>query len=76
MSTAAQHPPDRRAEATREVVGLVEAALEGAQRMQGNGHDGVRAVEHVGAGRAHQRGQRRGQRASFSVLEGVDDLPQ
>jgi len=76
MTAAAQHSPHRRAEAPGQVVGLVKAALQGAQGMQGHGHDGIGATEHVGAGRAHQRGQRRGQRASFSILEGVDDLPQ
>jgi hypothetical protein len=57
MPAAAQHPPDWQTEAARQVVGLIEAALQGAPRMQRHRHDGISAAEDVSAGRPHQGGQ-------------------
>lgn len=71
-----QGAPHGPSQGARQVVRLIEAALPGAPGMQRNGHDGISAMECVRAGVGHQRGQFAGKRATFLVLERVDDLAQ
>ena len=52
---------DRQAELARQVVGLIEAACNGAQRMERHRHDGVRVLEQVRAGLAHHAPERFGE---------------
>jgi hypothetical protein len=71
-----ENAPDRQAEASRQVVSLVEASRHGAPRVQRNGDDRVGAFEDFRSRFLHHRGQRSCQDAPPFVFERVDDLPQ
>jgi hypothetical protein len=73
---AREHAPNRQADASRKVVGLIESALHASPWVQRHGHDRIRAGEHGFARVDHHLCQRRCEGAAPVVLEGVDDLAQ
>jgi len=76
VSRPPQQAPHRKSQRAGEVVGLVESACQGPVRMEGHGHDRIDARQHIGARAAHQRPERRSQRAAFFVLERVHNRAQ
>jgi hypothetical protein len=76
VTNAPKHMPDRKSHLPRQVVGLVEAALQRPQRMKRDRNHRVRAREKVGAGGPQQRAERTREDAAAVVLERVDDLPE
>ena len=68
-----QRVPDRKAQSLRQLRRLIEAAYESSERMKGNGHDEIGALEDRSARPAHHRAQPGGERSPFVVLERVDD---
>jgi hypothetical protein len=51
---APEDPPHRQAQATGEIIGLVESALKGPPRMQWHGHDGIRLGDQIRSSPTHQ----------------------
>jgi hypothetical protein len=74
VTDATQHAPDRQAQLAREIVGLIEPALDRPERMERDRDDRIRAREQIAPGLAKKAAKRRGQRATALVFEGVDDL--
>ena len=70
---SAKQIDDRKVEIVRECSGLVEATAPPAQRMQGDGNHAGGICQEIAAGRAHQAGQRAGERLPVLVFERVDD---
>jgi hypothetical protein len=68
--------PHRRAEVPRQIVGLIEAPLPGAPRMQGYGNDGVGLGQPFDACLCHQPRERPRQQPPLFVLERLDDSAQ
>lgn len=64
------------AEMTREVVGLVEAALKSSERMERHRHDRIGVGKDVSAGFTEKARERSCERATPLVLECVDDVTQ
>ena len=73
MPHAPQDTPDGQPELARKVVGLVETALERAERMERNGNHGVRARQKIGTFVPQKRRKRPGEPAPALVLERVND---
>ena len=71
-----QRAHDGQSEVARQIVGLVEAAVEPSPGMQGHGNHAVSIAQQVGARGPHHGRERRGEDPSPFVLERVDDLPQ
>ena len=75
-SPPSQDIRNRDVEAPRQYFSLVEATTPSAQRVQGDGNDGIGAVKQVMSRDAHQSGERTGQRPPSLVLECVNELAQ
>jgi len=70
---ASERAHHRQSEATCQIVGLIEAARPASRRVERNRYDCIGAFEDVVSPRAHERGERTGERPPAVVLEGVHD---
>jgi hypothetical protein len=61
---------------SRQVIRLIEAALQRPPQMQRHRDDGVGALQELRPGACDQRGEWSGQDAPLAVLEGMDDPAQ
>ena len=75
-SPPSQDIRNRNVEVSRQHLSLIEAATPPAQRVQGDGNDGIGMVKQVTSRDAHQCGERTGQRPPSLVLECVNELAQ
>ncbi len=75
-SPPSQDIRNRDVEVSRQHLSLIEAATPPAQRVQGDGNDGIGMVKQVTSRDAHQCGERTGQRPPSLVLECVNELAQ
>jgi hypothetical protein len=76
MPASPERAPDGRSELTGKIVGLIEPALQCADRVQWDGNDGVGVLQELSTGLAHETAQRLGQESAFAVFECVNDLSQ
>ena len=76
MPPAPQQSPHRQVDFAREIVSLIESALQQTNGMQGHGNHGISALEQIQPAAAHQAGQRLRQLAPAFELEGMEQLAQ
>jgi hypothetical protein len=69
-----QERRDANAEVSREIIGLIEAALIFAAPMQRNRHDKVGIAQEPGTGCSHQASKRPGNRSALLVFQRMDDF--
>src|SRR4029079_14858938 len=75
-TNAPQRAKHREAEVLSEIVGLIEAAAQRAQRMERHRHERVRVGEDIAAGLTEKTRERSRERAAPLVFEGVNDVAQ
>jgi hypothetical protein len=76
VATASKHAPHRQSQPTRQVVSLVEAALEQADGMERHRDDRIRSGEQVRPCFGHQPGQLRCEAPTPLVLQRMHELAQ
>jgi len=75
VPAATQRAPDWQTELTRQVVGLIEAALPDADGMERHGHHRVCAREYIAARFTHEPAEWLGEQPAAFVFEGMNDVP-
>ena len=74
VDDAFQERHDGNAEVSREIIGLIEAALIFPAPMQRNRHDEVGIAQEPGTGCAHHASKRPGNRSALLVFQRMDDF--
>jgi len=76
VARARKYPPDGQADRSRQVVSLVEPALQSPPRVKRHRNESVGASEHGFTSLLHQLREWTGKHAASLVLERMDDLPE